>query len=228
MLAVRVWPIAVQRTKVSLTHVALEGQVLDAQGDPIANATVERSPNRYYLDAWLEHATELDSWKATPMTVGSPVLGYRSIRKDNGHPTVQTDAQGRFRFESVKLGEYVLTVEADGHAPHHRHIKFGPEAKPQEFCLKAGRKVRSRVVDSTGRPVPGACVVLNRWHVHSDRVGFFHWSIEAPLPEQVEIKIFKRYDADWSDPNSKAEYETLETTVDLSELESQPITLKNR
>ena len=83
-------------------------------------------------------------------------------------------------------------------------------------------------MDSTGRPVPGACVVLNRWHVHSDRVGFFHWSIEAPLPEQVEIKIFKRYDADWSDPNSKAEYETLETTVDLSELESQPITLKNR
>ena len=40
----KVWPIAVQRTKVSLTHVALEGQVLDAQGDPIANATVERSP----------------------------------------------------------------------------------------------------------------------------------------------------------------------------------------
>ena len=49
-----------------------------------------------------------------------------SIRRENGYPTVKTDTQGRFHFDSVKLGEYVLTVKADGFAPQHRHIKVGP------------------------------------------------------------------------------------------------------
>ena len=138
------------------------------------NATVERSPNRYYLDAWLEHATELDPWKATPMTIGSPVLGYRSIRKEHGHPTVQTDSQGGFRFEQVKIGEYVLTVEADGYAPQSRNIKAGPESGSQQFDLKSGRKVQGRVVDDIGQPVPGACVVLNLWHVHKYHKETYH------------------------------------------------------
>ena len=43
-----------------------------------------------------------------------------------------------FRFESVvKLGEYILTVEADGYAPQHRRVKVGPKIKPQEFLLRA-------------------------------------------------------------------------------------------
>ena len=69
----------------------------------------------------------------------------------------------------------------------------------------------------------------NRWlgHVWASACGtairtagvFFHWSVEGPPPEQVEIKVYKRY----SD-----RYETLKTTVPFSQLESQSITLKNR
>ena len=117
------------------------------------------------------------------------------------------------------MSEYVLTAEADGYAPQHRHIKVEPEAKPQEFQLKPGRKVCKRVVDDTGHPVSGVCVVLNLWHVHTDRTGFFHWSVEAPLPEQVKIKVFKRY---------SGQYETLETTVPFSQIESQRIILPRK
>ena len=67
--------------------------------------------------------------------------------------------------------------------------------------------------------VGGACVVLNRWHIHTDPHGFFHWSLEAPVPQQVAMKAYKRY---------SNQYEELETTVALSQLESQPIVLKNR
>ena len=214
----KVWPIAVQRVKVSQTHALLEGHILDQQGNPIAGAQVERGPNRYALDSWLEDSKRLDVWKAGPLTIGTPKLSYLSIRKANGHPTVQTDAQGRFRFESVKLGEYVLAVEAEGYAPQHRHIKIRPKAKPQEFRLKAGRKVCNQVVDNTGRPVPGVCVVLNRWHIHTDSDGYFHWSLDNPVPQQVTLRVYKRYSGD---------YETLETTVALSQLESQSITLKH-
>ena len=214
----KVWPIAVRRVKVAQSHSLLEGRVLDQQDNPIADAKVERGPNRYALDCWLED-TKPDAWGAGPKTIGSPKLAYRSIRGGNDYPTVQTDRQGHFQFESVKLGEYVLTVEADGHAPQHRHIKIDTQAKVQEFSLKPGQKVCNRIIDSTGQPVPGACVVLNRWHTHTDPAGFYHWSVEAPLPEQVTLRVYKRYSSD---------YETLEATVALSELESQPITLNNK
>jgi hypothetical protein len=132
---------------------------------------------------------------------------------------VQTDGRGRFRFESVKLGEYVLTVEADGYAPQHRHIKVAPEAKQQEFRLKTGRKVWNRVVDDTSLPVPGACVVLNLWHIHTDTDGYFHWSVGAPLPEQVQIRVYKRY---------SGQYETLKTAVPFSQIERHPIILRRK
>ena len=74
-------------------------------------------------------------------------------------------------------------------------------------------------MDDTGRPVPGACVGLGLWHCHTDSRGFFHWSVEAPAPEQVEIRVYKRY---------SVQYEALKTTVPFSQLESQPITLKNK
>ena len=149
----------------------------------------------------------------------SPILAYRSIQEPNGYPIVRSDAQGQFRFQSVKLGEYVLTVEAKGYAPQHRHIKVGPEAKPHEFRLKPGRKVCNRVIDNTGRPVPGACVGLGLWHCHTDSRGFFHWSVEAPLPEQVEIRVYKRH---------SGQYETLRTTLPFSQIETQPIVLPRK
>ena len=40
-----------------------------------------------------------------------------------------------FPFKSVKLGKYVVTIEGEGYAPQHRHIKIGPEAKPQDFLV---------------------------------------------------------------------------------------------
>jgi hypothetical protein len=215
----KVWPLTVGRVKVSATGKTLHGRVLDEQGKPIANATIERSPNRYTADDWLEHESKLDHWGGgTPVTVGSPSLGFRSIRKENGHPTVKSDAVGRFDFPDVPLSQYVLTVEADGYAPQHRHVNVRSQARSQDFRLKPGRLIRSRVMDETGRGIPDVCVVLNRWHVHTDSGGYFHWSLQGPAPQQVTLVVHKKY-------NSR--YQTLKTTVALSELESQPITLKH-
>ena len=225
---VKVWPLSVERIKVSPSQVSLTGQVLDEKGRPVAGARVERSPNRYAADDWLEHETELDHWKAAPKIVGGiPLVAFRSIQEVNNHPIVHTDAKGRFRFDDVKLGEYILIAEADGLASQHRHIKVEPQSKPQEFRLKAGRLVRNRVLDDTGRPIVGSCVVLNHWHMHTDANGFFHWSVEAPLPQQVSIRVNKRYSAQIV-RSAASKYETVERTVSFSQLESQPIILKMR
>lgn len=215
-----VFPITVERTKVSPARAALAGRLLDEQGNPIAGATIERSPNRYRADSW-EESTKLDPWKIGPTIVGSPELGYRSIQKKNGYPTATSDERGRFPFEAVKLGELILTVEADGYAPQCRRVKVGPEpdANATEFSLKPGRAVRGRILDSEGKPVSGASVVLNMWHVYSDQDGFFDWSVEAPIPRQVELKVYRRYDS---------RYERYEGTLELSRVEKQPIVLKKK
>ena len=188
------WPIAVERVKVSPAHASLAGRVLDQQGNPIAAAKVELGPNRYTADSWVE-AEELDQNKAARKGVEPPVLGYMSISKDKGYPLMQTDARGRFEFKGLRLAEYVLTVEADGYAPQWRHIKVGPEPKShsQSFELKAGKSVWGRVVDQNAEPVGGACVVLDKLHTHSSPEGFFHWAIEGPVPEEVTVKLYKRY-----------------------------------
>jgi hypothetical protein len=216
----KVWPITVDRVTAAATERTLHGRILDANGKPIANATIERSPNRYTADDWFEHATEKDPWyKRYPMTEGSPRLGFRSIREEDGYPTVETDEEGRYEFASIPLAEYILTVEADGYAPEQRHVKLRPQSEPQDFQLKPGRLVRSRVVDQEGRGIPGLCVVLNRWHTHTDAGGNFHWSVENPPWRQVDLKVYKRY---------SGKYESLEANVAFLDLERQPITLKKR
>ncbi|MBP87518.1 MAG: hypothetical protein CMJ64_12470 [Planctomycetaceae bacterium] len=215
----QVFPVTVERLKASTASVALTGTVLDEKGDPIAGALVERGSNRYAADDWLEHESDLDPWKSGPLTVGNPKLAFRSIQPGDNHPTARTDDKGRFRFDAVSLDEYVLTVEADGYAPQHRHVKVGPQPELYEFSLKPGRLVRGRVVDSQGKPISGVCVVLNRWHCHTDRRGYYHWSAEAPLAEQVAVKAHKRY---------TGPHKAFKGTIPFSQLERQPITLQNQ
>ena len=207
----KIWPITVERVKVSPAHVALTGRVVDAAGMPIVGAVVERAPNRYAADDSL-----MDSERKK--FLGSPTLAFRSIQKHNGSPTTRTNANGEFRFKRVSLGEYVLTVEAAGYAPQQRHVKVEPRALSQDFTLESGQLVRGQVVDPAGKPIGGLCVVLNRWHCHTDPHGYFHWSAKAPVPEQVNVRINKRY---------SGRYKTLETTVPVSRLGRQPITLKH-
>ena len=156
---------------------------------------MECGPNRYALDSWLEAPETMDHFGRRPTTVDITALGYRPINKANDYPTLETDGEGSYRFASVKLGEYVLTVEADDYAPQYRHIKVGLEAKAQDFSMKAGRKVSKRVEDAEGPPIVGACVALNNWHSHTDADGFFHWSVAAELPKTVAHRIDKRYSA---------------------------------
>ena len=214
-----VFPVTVERTRVPSSLGKLAGRVLDAAGRPIAGASVQRGPNRYAADDWLEHETELDAWKVAPAIVGNPELAFRSIRKPDDRTTVQTDAEGRFHMDNVPLGEFVLAVEATGHAPQHRHVTVRPKIQPHEFSLVPGTRIRGRVVDSQGKPISGVCVVLDHWHCHTDRNGYFHWSARAPLPEQVTVRVFKRYNDT---------YKTFQQQVPFSALERRPIMLQNR
>lgn len=218
----KVFPITVERVKVSPADVALSGRVRDAQDRPVPGALVELGPNRYVADSHIQPAegTPLDRWGGAPEIKGPPALRYQSIRKANGYPTVETDTQGRFRFNSVALGETIVTVEATGYAPQYRRVTVAAELADQEFRLEAGASVCGRVVNEGGEPQPGMCVVAERSHIHTDADGFFHWAAQAPLPEHVEIRVYIRHIA--------GPYEKLKTTVPFALIEREPITLKKR
>lgn len=216
---VKVWPLSVERRTVSPSHVTFTGRVVDEGGKPIAAARVELGANRYVADDWLEDKeTELDVWKAAPKLVGSPRLAYRSIGSLGERPTVTTNVDGEYRFENVALGEHVLTVEAVGYAPRHRHVKMTPRHRTHDFRLESGTRVRGRVVDASGVPIPGVCVVLNRWHCHTDPHGYYHWAVTGPTPREVDLRVYKRY---------SRVFEILKKTLSFSQLQERPLTLKS-
>jgi len=222
----KVWPITVERVTVSKARVALIGRVLDEQGNPMVGATVQRSPNRYAANDWTAVPTPdgrkprfAEPFFDPPRVCSTPVLAYHSIDEARRYPTVQTDGQGRFQFDGISLGGTILTVEAPGHAPQHRRVTVKSHADAQEFTLKPGRRIRGRVTDQAGLPVAGVCVVLDAWHTHTDGDGFYHWSVDAPLPQQVTVKVYKRY---------SGEYEAFMGTIPFSQLEREPITLQSQ
>ena len=217
---IKVWTIDVERVQVSQAHTTLTGRVLNAEGAPVVGAKAQLGPNRYAADSWTE-SEDLDPWGATHNPVHPPELGYRSIAEGDRYPVVKTDARGQFTFENVKLAEYVLTVEADDYAPQWRHINVAadPKGRTQQFQLKSGSSVRGRAVDHTGKPVGGVCVVLDKLHIHADSNGFFHWAIDAPVPDEVNVKVYKRYNGD---------YTTFEEKVSPSRIEGEPIVVRRQ
>ena len=214
----KVWPIDVERRKVSPARTEITGRVLDAQGAPLAGARVELGPNRYTADAWVE-GDELDVWKAGPTLVRPPVLKYQALGGRSRSPIATTDAEGTFRFRREKLAEYVLTVEAAGYAPQWRQINVASDARQrsQDFRLSPGRSLRGNVVDDAGKPVGGACVVLGKLHLHADHDGRFSWAVEAPVPADVAVRVYKRYNNG---------YNAFEGKLSLAQLEASPIVLQ--
>ena len=55
----------------------------------------------------------------------------------------------------------------------------------------------------------GVCVVLNQWHCHTDPPGYFQWPVESPVPRQVMLQVYKKYNS---------QYERMETTIALTSL----------
>ena len=107
--------------------------------------------------------------------------------------TTATDEQGRFRFPHARPGRLVLQVKAKGHAPALAPVVAGAGADPVAIALGPAHTLAGRVVDSRGRPIPEAFVVIDTWRtfrslgvfLETDADGRFRWE-DAP-PDQVLI-----------------------------------------
>jgi len=115
--------------------VALEGRVVDAEGEPVAEAKVE-------IGGFPSHSG----------------LGSRQPSGLSARETA-TDVDGRFRIEDLASDTRVtVRVEAEGLLPTSVPGVELPTASPLEIRLERGARLFGRVVSLGGSPVPTAAV----------------------------------------------------------------------
>lgn len=115
-----------------------------------------------------------------------PIPGVRIYTEegywlDSRKPAAVTNEVGRFRIGNVSFSrsgindpppstlraiesrEVALVVQAPGYNPELIHTAPSGSASPLEIVLKPGQAVNGRVVDNSGKPLPGADVSLGNW-----------------------------------------------------------------
>lgn len=119
---------------------SVSGRILDASGKPVAGSKVSWYPFRNAEERLLDESRDS----------GAEPLGEAT-----------TDAEGRFRaaFEKPAAGVF-LGITAPGLATAVVAGPFVPaeDTSLEDLELPAAKKLAGRVVDETGKPVPGAAV----------------------------------------------------------------------
>lgn len=116
----------------------------------------------------------------------------------------KTDADGVYRLKACEPRMARIVISAAGQATDLKEIRVEPEMAPVDFQMQPGGRIRVRVLDEQGRPMPKTRIFLQRWrgmvgylefnhaNMLTDDKGIWEWH-EAPLDQFV---------ADIDPPNS--------------------------
>ncbi|WP_422931961.1 carboxypeptidase regulatory-like domain-containing protein [Singulisphaera sp. PoT] len=126
---------------------------------------------------------------------GKPIAGARVYTKFlNDLRETKTGQDGTYRLDACEASPTRLVVAAKGRATDMKEINVEAGMDPVDFAMKPGGKVRIRVVDMRGKPVPKARIHFQRWrgmihyfefknvNEYADADGSWAWD-EAPLDE---------------------------------------------
>ncbi|MFL6197864.1 MAG: carboxypeptidase regulatory-like domain-containing protein [Thermoanaerobaculia bacterium] len=120
-----------------LPGVRIEGRVTGVAGRPLAGAGV---------------------WLAAADRQPSPAFAETLRRRE---PATTTDEAGRFAIADVARGQRVsLLLAREGYVPSWVQGVEAPTARPLTVALERASRLRGRVEDAAGEPVPGASVRL--------------------------------------------------------------------
>ena len=162
--------------------VTLRGQVVDARGQPLADARVRATDLDYaYIALGGVYVAEFqvgggilveppDEVGAVRPVLGVPTPAQARLLDRLPIPQTRTDVEGRFEIAGVPVGLATLLVDDGEHLPTAQGPiptgVAGGERDVGRIILQDGRTLRGQVVDAQGEPVAGARVMAG-----SDIVG---------------------------------------------------------
>jgi uncharacterized GH25 family protein len=118
----------------------------------------------------------------------------------NDRREAKTGKDGTYRLAGCEPKIAKLVVSAKGMATDMQQVNIEPQMEPVNFAMQPGGKIRIRVLDENGKPVPKARIFFQRWrgdffaysefdgvNQYADEKGVWEWN-EAPLDEfQADI-----------------------------------------
>lgn len=118
----------------------------------------------------------MDAW--TGAIVGAQV----DVRQDARTHSATTDEEGRFVFERLPRGPWVIEIQASGHLPLEREARLDDDALDLgELALISGGFLEGEVVDVLGDVVPNARVTVTDGETQTDAEGRFRVQVEPGI-----------------------------------------------
>ncbi|MCS6858634.1 MAG: carboxypeptidase-like regulatory domain-containing protein, partial [Sandaracinaceae bacterium] len=144
----------------------LEGEVRDAKGHLLRGAnlrliplSLESQPPEPFLNPWNLGVTE----RVPPIPHGSPEP-HEALRSPSPIIEASSEGFGRFVFENLAPGSYVLEAHAPGHGPYESppiSLKSG-DRKTITVSLPEQARLKGWIRDHEGRPVRAKIEIRDR------------------------------------------------------------------
>jgi beta-lactamase regulating signal transducer with metallopeptidase domain len=109
----------------------------------------------------------------------------------NDQREAKTSPDGVYTLVGCEPVRTAIVVTAKGHAPDLKNVLIEPGMSPVDFTLQAGQRIRVRVTDADGNPIPRTRIFFQDWrgnrhdyelgtiHEYTDENGVWQWN-DAP------------------------------------------------
>jgi hypothetical protein len=91
---------------------------------------------------------------------GKPIAEARVFTRDR---EAKTSKEGTYRLAGLGPGKVRVVVAAKARAMDMRDLNVEPNMEPVDFVLKPGGKIRIRVLNKEGQPLPKTRVFFQQW-----------------------------------------------------------------
>jgi protocatechuate 3,4-dioxygenase beta subunit len=151
---------------------------------------------------------------------GKPIeRAYVDCGEYDADRQAHTDHDGNFRLPALMPKNLNLTIIAPGWAPQMRQIYVREGLPSQAFRLEQGKILQLRIVDGSGKPVPKAAVMVEKWKGSDGlRNPRGNAMLDKKIPRETDAKGV--WEWRWS-PDGSMKLEVSATSFAPQELEIQ-------